>query len=553
MAPNQPDDSALINGRYALEGRVVTMNATDTVINHGRVYIDNGRIVGVSPATAPPPDGHAADIIIKTGGTIYPGLIDLHNHLSYNVLRLWNVPTQYSNRDQWGTIPEYRKLISGPMNILGRTPDYVKAIVRYVECKCLLGGVTTSQGIRLFSNAGITRYYRGFVRNAEQPDAEDLPAAESRISDVEASDSARFLERLRAKEDSCLLLHLSEGTNDQARKHFQSLRLSPNSWAITSALAGIHCIALQPEDFQIMASNGASMIWSPFSNLLLYGKTADIKAAKEHGLRMGIGSDWSPSGSKNLLGELKVARLVSEAQGGIFSDKELVAMATRNAAAILKWNKTLGSIEVGKHADLLIISGRQNDAYAHLLQSAETDIRLVVIGGIPRFGTTTLMKHFDIDVESWTVGNKKRLLNSKQPAVDLAIGELTVREARDRLVDALKRLPELARNLEIRGFSALGSDPETPSWFLVLDHDEPAGIAIRPHLPFDGTPTAVTPAMEIAAVPLSGVVESMKLDPLTVADDSTFLRGLQQQRNLPAYIKDGLAGLYSHATTDSRL
>ena len=41
------------------------------------------------------------------------------------------------------------------MRVIGQTPELVPALVRYVECKCLLGGVTTSQGIQLYSNAGI--------------------------------------------------------------------------------------------------------------------------------------------------------------------------------------------------------------------------------------------------------------------------------------------------------------------------------------------------------------------------------------------------------------
>ena len=49
------------------------------------------------------------------------------------------------------------------------------------------------------------------------------------------------------------------------------------------------------------------------------------------GILIGLGSDWSPTGSKNLLGELKVARLVSQALGGLFTDREIVAMATRRA------------------------------------------------------------------------------------------------------------------------------------------------------------------------------------------------------------------------------
>jgi 2-C-methyl-D-erythritol 2,4-cyclodiphosphate synthase len=80
------------------------------------------------------------------------------------------VPKKFSNRDQWGGIAEYRQRVSGPMTIIGETPELLPALVRYVEAKCLLSGVTASQGIALFSNAGVRRFYRGIVRNVEATD-----------------------------------------------------------------------------------------------------------------------------------------------------------------------------------------------------------------------------------------------------------------------------------------------------------------------------------------------------------------------------------------------
>ena len=186
---------------------------------------------------------------IRDRGTIYPGLIELHNHLAYNALRLWQVPKKYGNRDQWSGIPEYRRLISGPMQVVGKTPSLLPALVRYVECKCLLGGVTTSQGIQLFSNAGVRRFYRGVVRNAEQTDEADLPEAVTRIDDVDAGNAELFLARL--KKQTCFLLHLSEGADRTARDHFLALQMPSGDWAITPQLAGIHCTALTPADFAI--------------------------------------------------------------------------------------------------------------------------------------------------------------------------------------------------------------------------------------------------------------------------------------------------------------
>jgi 5-methylthioadenosine/S-adenosylhomocysteine deaminase len=93
---------------------------------------------------------------------------------------------------------------------------------------------------------------------------------------------------------------------------------------ITDALCGIHSTALNVDDLRIIASRGGSIVWSPLSNYLLYGRTLDLKAAAEAGVMMGIGCDWAPSGTKNLLGELKVAWLASQEAGEIFSPEQLL-------------------------------------------------------------------------------------------------------------------------------------------------------------------------------------------------------------------------------------
>lgn len=528
--------------RYALEGRVVTMDPSDRVLERGTIYVDGDRIVAVTPTDSPAPPGYEDVPLVRTGGTIYPGLIELHNHLSYNVLPLWDVPRRYTNRDQWSGTTAYRERISGPMKVLGQIPGYVEAIVRYVECKCLLGGVTTSQGLALYSNQGIKRYYRGIVRNVEQPEHEELPGARTSISDIEAVNAGRFLDRLR--QCSCLLLHLSEGVDARARQRFHDLRLPDGSWAIAPSLAGIHCLALDAGDFEILGAHGGSMVWSPLSNMLLYGSTADVRTAKALGLRIGLGSDWSPSGSKNLLWELKVARLVSDTQGGIFSDRELLAMVTRDAAAILRWDRSLGSIEPGKFADLFVVAGRRGDPYAALLEARETQISLVIIDGVPRCGRPSLMSHFGPGTESWRIGQARRILNLAQENVDPAVGALTLREARDRLRDGLRRLPELALELEQAAPRAVEGGP--PQWFLLLEQEEPVDAVLRPYLAegLEGL-QAERGLLDIRAlaIPLSQLLGRLSLDPLTVPDDEHFLTRLCSQPNLPDPIKEGLAAL----------
>ena len=213
-------------GTTSLTGIAEFLSA-HTVFDDGVVYVRDGEIIAVQSSSAEAPNDFLS-APISTKGTIYPGLIELHNHLSYNALPLWSpVPRLFEHRGQWPEHPDYRKLISGPMTVVGEyrdtqgQPALLAPLVRYVECKCLLGGVTTSQGIMLNSNAGIQRFYRGILRNVEQTDDPDLSEAQGRIADVDAKSARSFLTRL-TKEDSCFLLHLSEGVT---KAHFAGISM----------------------------------------------------------------------------------------------------------------------------------------------------------------------------------------------------------------------------------------------------------------------------------------------------------------------------------------
>ena len=530
--------------QLALRGRVVTMDAQETVLKDGIVYVADNRIVAIAAARAPAPAAFANVAVLDTKGTLYPGLIDLHNHLSYNALPLWKVPQRYTNRDAWARHPDYRRLISGPMNVLGQTKGYPEAIARYAECKCLLGGVTTTQGIALFSNAGIRRYYRGLLRNVEISDGPELPAADAKIGDVVAKDATKFLAQL--KRSTCLLLHLSEGNDARAHDHFDSLKLGRGKVAITAALAGIHCVALKRADFRLMAKHRGAMVWSPLSNLLLYGQTADVGAAKAEKVLIGLGSDWSPSGSKNLLGELKAAYAYSKQAGNPFSAKDIVAMATRNAARILKWEQGIGTLEAGRRADLIVVRGTSGNAYLQLIRARETDISLVVVDGIRRCGVPNLMPAKGAHLEDWAIGRQRRRLDLRGADMDPLTAKLSLRQATARLKKGLKTLKTLAKALEHPKKNALARANAAPRWFLELDHQEPPGISIRPR--FDDQPDAPVKASAMLtaaalATPLSQLLGPIKLDPLGVADDPTFIKRVLAQANLPKPFRTALRGL----------
>lgn len=525
------------------------MTKPTAVLQRGVVYVRDGSIAAVQDAAAPVPDGFDGVKVFDTGGSIYPGLIDLHNHLSYNALQLWDVPNSYANRDQWARGDTYRKLVTGPMAVLAQTPRYVPAIVRYVEAKCLVAGTTTAQGLALASDAGIRRFYRGIVRNVEQTNEPRLPEAATHIADVEAKDREKFLARLKA--ETCLLLHLSEGTDDAAHQHFEALRSPSGRWSVWDSLAAIHCVALGEQDFEVLAKAGASMVWSPLSNLLLYGETAKIRPAVRSGLTIALGPDWSPSGSKNLLGELKIARVAADEAKADISDFDLLCFATRDAAKILHWDAELGTLEDGRRADLLVVSGTDADAHSHLLTRTEHDVELVVINGFPRYGATAPMRHLlddAADTETATIAGRARVLNLHQATADPGVGKLTLKEATELLADGLKRLPELAKDLARRPSAGADGAAGEPGVFLVLDQDDVADADLRPHLPdargnFTAEPSP--DALKAPSTPLADLLVPLQLDALTVSDDERFVPLLAKERNLPAAIASQVGKLYS--------
>ncbi|MBV9692823.1 MAG: amidohydrolase family protein, partial [Alphaproteobacteria bacterium] len=373
----------------------------------------------------------------------------------------------------------------------------------------------------------IKKYYEGAIRIVEVPRAAGLKGANTSVPDVAASSWTKFDEEL--KKASCMLLHLAEGTSDAARKHFLSLKNDKGEWAVSDALAGIHCTALRgAADFDVLGKAGASVVWSPLSNLLLYGDTTQVDVARSSGCKVSLGSDWSPSGSKNLLAELKVAHIVSQVRNLGFSDKDLVAAVTIVPARILKWDALLGSIEVGKLADLTVVSGTAGDPYSKLRQAKEGDIALVVIDGAPKYGRSSLMKTLAPGAETVHVGSHVHMAAfDKDP--DLSF--VTLAQATAALADGLERLPDLVAK---KPMMMAARAPQ--SWALDFDEQEDEPFDLDPNQWGDMHRTMLMAAAPLPTVPV-------ELDPLTIAGDPKYFDRIKAAINIPADIKAEIAKL----------
>ncbi len=153
------------------------------------------------------------------------------------------------------------------------------------------------------------------------------------------------------------------------------------------------------------------VVWSPFSNLWLYDQTTDVLAARAHGVLVCIGSDWGPSGSKNLLGELKVAHTWVRHAGLDVTPFDLAEMVTSNPGDLLAraWSGLApGRLQPGRMADAVVIAKRYEDPWTNLVLARERDIVLVVGDGRARYGTAALMKAAGETCDHEHAGRRRR-------------------------------------------------------------------------------------------------------------------------------------------------
>ncbi|MEK6375817.1 MAG: amidohydrolase family protein [Acidobacteriota bacterium] len=360
---------------YALRGTVVT---PQTVIANGIVVVDGDTITSVG-TTAP-----AGMKVIDTGGIIFPGLIDLHNHVTWNAFPRWRSARAVTARYDWQADPDYLAKLSGPHGAVQKTNAC--DLERYGEVKALVNGATSIVGS--LSNP----CSKGLIRNLDYGPASGFAGknpVQYRVFPFElgADDEASVRASLAAGDP--VIVHLAEGVVESSRRELNMLN---RHGFLQKGLVAIHGVALTAADFQTLQKGGAGHVWSPRSNLELYGSTADINAARAAGLTIAISPDWSPSGSAGMIPEMTYAWRWIEDVDIPLTAKDLVNMATLNAATLGNVADRTGQIAPAFAADLLVVaSDGRSDAYETLVETPPTAVKLVIVAGRPLYGDAALL------------------------------------------------------------------------------------------------------------------------------------------------------------------
>ena len=175
--------------------------------------------------------------------------------------------------------------------------------------------------------------------------------------------------------------HIAEGTNCTAalegRFYLDYVAANPGR-----RYALVHGVGLDPSSIERLGGLDVTLVWSPRSNLALYGATVDVPNALEAGARVAIGTDWSYSGSYNLFEEFRCAEGVDRALwGNRLSGRDLWRMATEHAAYALGLERLTGKLKPGLAADLMVFENRSDDSYADLMDATALDVIATFVDG----------------------------------------------------------------------------------------------------------------------------------------------------------------------------
>jgi hypothetical protein len=359
-------------------------------------------------------------VITCPGASVSPGLINTHDHITFTQNSPYNdTGERYEDRHQWrkgGSAYENHTKIPAAGGASG-----VK--ISWGELRFLMGGATSTVGSG--GQAGLLRNLDNATGqeglNQKAVDFETFPLGDSsgtrRTTDCDygTAVTATSIMNVDAFEP-----HTSEGIDLYAQNEFRCQSSATYDTAGTKVsndlllpkTAMIHAVGLTANDYGAMALANTALIWSPRSNITLYGDTARVTTAARFGVEIALGTDWTPTGSMNMLRELRCADSLNKTYyDNFFSDKQLWEMTTLNAAAVTATDDVIGLLAPNHVADIAIFKGNgKPNAFRSIIEADPQDVSLVMRGGKTLYGDDAAVSALASDCDTIDVcGSGKRV------------------------------------------------------------------------------------------------------------------------------------------------
>lgn len=387
----------------------------------GEVFIAGTGLIACAAASCSSTSGYGnATVLSCPASAISPGLINAHDHTEFDTLG--PVPhgtTRWEHRNEWRTGADGAPKLQEPTST---TDPKINAAA---ELRFVLGGATSVIG---------TGGVHGLLRNlAAYPDTtlveglkgptvffDTFPLGDSNGTELTsgcAYPSPRSPSSAFAG-GAAYAPHVSEGINLAAENEFTCI--SGSLGLLTAQTAVIHGVGLNATDLEAIKTAQAKLIWSPRTNVGLYGNTATVTAAKALGLTIALGTDWLASGSMNMLRELACADSLNQQYfAQAFTDQDLWLMATKNAAVAAKYDTEIGSLAAGLQGDVAVFADG-GKGYRAVIEAGVEDVQLVLRGGKPLYGDASAISALSSSCTALSVCGLDKQVCVDAPSITLS-------------------------------------------------------------------------------------------------------------------------------------
>jgi 5-methylthioadenosine/S-adenosylhomocysteine deaminase len=385
----------------------------------GAVSVRDGRIASIGPE---PPDPH--DIVIDADGAyLLPGFVQTHIHLCQTLFRGY--------ADDLRLLDWLRTRV-WPMEA-AHTPASLGVAARLACCELLRGGTTsiltmetvhdTDAVFEAVAEAGIRATVGKCMMDAAAPGSPARLREETQrsIDDslalhrrwhgtsngrIRAAFAPRFavsctrglLEQVAAlstREDALVHTHASE-QRDEIELVFQqtghgNIEYLRQVGLLTPRLNVAHCVWVNVDEQRLLAAHDTKVTHCPGSNLKLGSGIAPVPEMLAQGVCVSLGSDGAACNNHlDMFGEMRLAATLQATRlgPGSLPARQALSMATRNGARALGLAADIGSVEVGKRADLILVRREaahlapDPDPYSTIVYAAgPSDVRLTMVDG----------------------------------------------------------------------------------------------------------------------------------------------------------------------------
>ncbi|MGE0859905.1 MAG: TRZ/ATZ family hydrolase [Gammaproteobacteria bacterium] len=374
----------MVPNAQALHARwVIPVEPAGQVLEHHTVVIENATISAVLPTAEWRSPGPAMQELALPEHALIPGLVNTHTHAAMSLFRgmaddrplmdwltnhIWPAEARAVNREfvRDGTrLAAAEMLLGGTtcMNDMYFFGDEAAAAAIEAGLRAVIGMIVI--GFPSAWAADVDEYFRkGQAVHDQYRDHPLITTAFAPHAPYTVDDAALTRIATLAEELDCPVhMHVQETADEVeqaiAANGLRPLRRLQGLGLVTPRLLAVHATCLDPEEMDLLATRGVTVVHCPESNLKLASGFCPVAALLARGVNVALGTDGAASNNDlDMLGELRTASLLAKGVAGdpcALPAAQALRMATWNGAQALGLERSIGSIEVGKQADLVAI------------------------------------------------------------------------------------------------------------------------------------------------------------------------------------------------------